>query len=99
MSLNASPDHLLVLVQSLLGHVLDEGRVLRLQLPGDGEDERGRVQDVDLHLGVRDGRVLPIEGLWCHLESRRSIVRFNPAVLFVINHLDNMNQSRERFLH
>lgn len=47
-----SPDHLLVAVESLLGHVLDESGILQLQLPGNRHDQRGRVEDVDDHLGL-----------------------------------------------
>lgn len=67
--LERSPDHLLVVVQSLLGHVLDEGRVLQLQLPGNRQEERGGVQDVHLHLGLLHGHVLFILALWRHLET------------------------------
>lgn len=66
-----SPDYLLELAQGLLGHKLDEGRVLQLQLPGDREDEGGRVQDVHLHLGLSDREVVLIVALWRHLEGER----------------------------
>lgn len=66
-----SPDHLLELVQGLLGHILDEGRVLQLQLPGDREDEGGRVQDVHLHLGLSDRQIVFIVALWRHLKGQR----------------------------
>lgn len=37
------PDHLLVLLQSLPSHILNEGWVLQLQLTGNGEGKRRRV--------------------------------------------------------
>lgn len=70
--LKFSPDHLLVLVQSLLSHKLDEGRILQLQLPGDREGQWGRVQDVHPDFGLR--RVLPIVALWHHLVMEKCIV-------------------------
>ena len=66
--IGALPDHLLVHAQGLLGDVLDEGRVLKLDLCRDGEDEGGRVQDVHLHLGVCFESVVSIAGLG-HLEN------------------------------
>lgn len=79
-SLQFSPDHLLVLVQSLLGHILDEGWVLQLQLPGNRQDERGRVQDVYLHPGLSHRDILFIMALWRHLQSERSHF-FSPTAI------------------
>lgn len=73
-----SPDHLFVLVQSLLGHMLDEGWIKQIQLSGNRDDEWRRVQDVDLHLGFSDGLVLFIVALWLHLEIERSTVISSP---------------------
>lgn len=62
-----SPDQLLVVVQSLPGHVVDEGGVLHFQLPRDGQEERGGVQDVHLHFCLPLGCVLLVLTLWRHL--------------------------------
>lgn len=67
---NISPDHSLVLVQSLLSHVLDEGQVLHLQVSRNRQQNRCRVQDVHLHLGLGAGQILLIMVCWCHLEGR-----------------------------
>lgn len=66
-TLHRSPDQLLVVVQSLPGHILDEGGVLQLQLPRDGQQERRRVQDVHLHLGLLVSCVVLVLTLWRHL--------------------------------
>lgn len=68
--LRRSPDHLLVVVESLPGHIVDEGGVLQLQIPRDGQEERGGVQDVHLHLRLPLGCVLLVSTLWCHLGIR-----------------------------
>lgn len=68
-----SPDQILVVVQSLLGHVLDEGGVLQLQFPRNRHDQRGGVEDVDLHLALGHRRVLFSLGVWRHLEDSRHI--------------------------
>lgn len=62
-----SPDHLLVLAQSLLRHILDEGWVLQVQLCRDRQDEGWRVQDVQPHLGLRNRCILVFWALWRHL--------------------------------
>lgn len=66
-TLHRSPDQLLVVVQSLPGHILDEGGVLQLQLPRDGQQERRRVQDVHLHLRLLLSCVMLVLTLWRHL--------------------------------
>lgn len=73
-SFRFSPDHLLVAVQGLLGHILDEGGVLHLQLPGNRQDKWGWVQDVHLHLGVSHRHVLFIVALRRHLQRKKSPV-------------------------
>lgn len=64
-----SLDHLLVAVQSLLGHILDESGIFQLQLSRNRHDQRGRVEDVDLHLGFSQRHVLFFLTLWLHLED------------------------------
>lgn len=80
-----SPDHLLVAVESLLGHELDEGGILQLQLPRNRHDQRARVEDADDHLGLRSSHVLFFLTLWRHLGDRNHITptRFKLLLLSV----------------
>lgn len=56
--LKFSPDQFFVVVQSLLGHILNEGGIVHLQIPRNRHDQRGRVEDNDLYLALVHRHVL-----------------------------------------
>lgn len=99
--LHRSPDQLLVAVQSLLGHELDEGGVLHLQLPRDWQEEQRGVQDAHLHLCLLLSCILLISTLWRHLGIKGimfsgafSLTVAEAAVLLLSSSFSHLNPSQ-----